>query len=335
MDVRLRIGGAHEFVSNKHLRKVCLKEREALGPEASRVMDIFRQYDEDGDGLIDYMEFENMLSKLGMGKCLGIFLKAADKNGDCQINYEEFLEWALCPVGHSKRSNMELMWPERSKNVIDRSSEDVSSDRKQVEEFGSELCLEDVERICRGSLPDGWPSHGLSVLNNMHARFPEYPVEGIVLLMQRNDFHGGKVMGAIRKTGSTEVETQRPGAMKIDGAFPAIYEVTNEAGMPVYEEGARAWSFRNMRDRKMEPAATMPHRQRFQLLEVRRGSEYGFCFGLIQYSRGNPGVKYWVDLGLETTSGLRTDVKNQHSFGHLTKDDLHFTDARRISAFGA
>jgi len=330
MDVRMRIGGHSEVVSNKHLRKISLQDREALGPEASRVMDIFRQYDVDGDGLLDYMEFESMLSKLGMGKCLAIFLKASDKDGDCQINYEEFLEWALCPVGHSRRSNMELMWPvKRSAGAVEKCHIEASV---EGEEFGRELCLEDVERICKGSLPEGWPSHGLSVLNNMHSRFPEYPVEGIVLLMARNDFHGGKVMGAIRNTGSIEVEVSRPGAVKIDGAFPATYEVTSNDGMPVYEEGARAWSFKNMRDRKLEPVGKMSRHQRFQLLEVRRGSEYGFCFGLIQWSYGKPGTKYWVDLGLETVSGLRTDVKKT-AFGHLTKDDLHFTDAQRISEF--
>lgn len=330
MDVRLRGDGNSETVSNKHIRKICFKEKEALGPEASKVMDVFRQYDQDGDGLIDYIEFENMLTKLGMGKCLAIFLKAADKNGDCQVNYEEFLEWALCPVGRSGRSHMDLMWPEkRPATAASKSSKSADDEAKQGEEFQSELSLQDVERICQGSLPEGWPSHGLSVLNNMHARFPEYPVEGIVLLMQRNAFHGGRVLGLIRAAGAVEVETVRPGAVKIPGAFPATYTVESNDGMPVYEEGAKAWSFKNMRDRKIEPFGYMNYGDEFELIEVRRGSEYGFCFGVVRLPAGPPGAKYWVDLGLEHSNDLRTDAHS--TFGKKTADELHFTEAKRVT----
>merc|ERR1719387_2645596 len=98
MDVRLREGGAPKGISPKHLRKVCMKEKEALGEDGYRVLEIFQTYDLDGDGMIDTFELEEMCKALGMGDILGRFLHGCDKNQDGQILYEEFLEWALSPV---------------------------------------------------------------------------------------------------------------------------------------------------------------------------------------------------------------------------------------------
>ena len=43
-------------------------------------------------------------------------------------------------------------------------------------------------------LPDDWPSHGISIVNNVRARFPNYPIEGIVWAMKRNEYIGGRVL---------------------------------------------------------------------------------------------------------------------------------------------
>jgi len=321
MSVRLRSGGgAVKAISNKHLRKVCLKEADALGPEARRMLEIFQQYDTDGDGLIDVGEFTGMIVSLGMGTgVVAQFLGSCDKDGDCQIMYEEFLEWALTPV-RAHKTRAELFFPEKRTTVV----QEVVEEDEGAADDDDELTLEDVEGFCKGSLPVGWPSHGLAVLNNMHARFPDYPVAGIVFMMTRNDFIGGKVLAAIRATGTPESDMMRAGAIKVSGAFPAMYQnVSGSGALPVFEEGSRGWSFHNMRDNKMNKVGRIERGEHFQVLEVRRGSEYSFCFGRIKWSVGR---NYWVVLGLEAHADWRPDRKTDAK-------DMSFSDALRLEGF--
>merc|ERR1719401_269226 len=99
---------------------------------------------------------------------------------------------------------------------------DVEEGDDALEGEDRELTEEDVEAEC-GPLPVGWPPHGIKIVNNMRARFPEYPLEGIVLHCRQQNFIGGQVMHAIRKTGALEVETG-PVAVKIGRSsdFPAL-----------------------------------------------------------------------------------------------------------------
>jgi len=336
MSIRLRNSGTTRAISCKFIRKVVLKEQEALGPDAHRVLQIFQDYDLDGDGLIDREEFEKMLNSLGMRKAvLAEFLFTIDKSRDAQVCYEEFLEWALSPV-KSNKTRMDLYWPEKKTDA-----ETVLVSEEEADDHDGELDMHDVERICKGDLPDGWPSHGLAVMNNMHARFPEYPLEGIVFMMARNDFCGGKVLAQIRATGAQENDAVRAGAIKIAGAFPASYQNQSAKGhLEVFEDCARGWNFKNMRDSKINAVARLESRATFKVLEVRRGSEYGFCFGRIEWAGGSRGVQkrgvnYWVVMGLESHGDLAPDqalrdASGQVTVGGLHASQLHFSDARRL-----
>eukprot|EP00932_Pfiesteria_piscicida_P017824 SRR837773.4702.p1 GENE.SRR837773.4702~~SRR837773.4702.p1 ORF type:complete len:324 (+),score=61.37 SRR837773.4702:80-1051(+) len=293
-------------------------------PTYNRVLKVFQQFDINGDGVIDRQEFEKCLAALGLAKaCLHTFLQNIDKDGDCEIQYGEFVKWALAPAGKATpKSRLNVYWPEQ--RDVDKSAVRVDAD---ADEPGrdSELTLEDVERILKEP-PEHWPEHGLTVLNNMHKRFPEYPVEGIIFMMRRQDFVGGKVMAAIRATGAKEVDIVPPSAVKVGspGAFPADYLVRSEAEpMPVYREGDKNWGFYNMRDRKCTPCGELLPGTLFKVLEVKRGNEYGFCFGRIEYKSGE---KCWVVLGLEVNRTHWTAADQQRS----TSVDLDFTDAERV-----
>jgi hypothetical protein len=67
----------------------------------------------------------------------------------------------------------------------------------------------------------------------------------------------------------------------------------------------------------------LAQRGKFNVLEVRRGSDYNFCYGMIEF--GNRPQPCWVVLGLEinvshwsTSDSLRSRV------------DLNYTDAERL-----
>merc|ERR1711970_585802 len=91
--------------------------------------------------------------------------------------------------------------------------------------------------------------------------------------------------------------------------------------MNVYEEGMAGWSFKNMRDNKVNAIGRISPHQRFEVNEVRRGSEYGFCFGRITWS-GKRGVNYWAVLGLEAHSDWRADQNIVRHGGEVVFDSL-------------
>jgi len=299
-------------------------------PQYNRVLKVFQQYDANGDGVLDRQEFEKCLLGLGLSKAvLGSFLVNVDKSGDMEVQYAEFVKWAMAPAGKkTKKNRMDVYWPEKTQEH--KEADEVDGDEHEEPALDVELTLQDVERICRESVED-WPPHALTVLNNMRHRFPEYPVEGIVWRMRKNDFVGGKVMAAIRSTGAKEVELVPPSAVKVGlpGSFPWTYQNRSyDKPLKVYNEGGKDWSFYNMRDSKIDPCGEIPAQGKFKVTEVKRGNEFGFCFGRIEYAGNAKDGTYWTVLGLEVnrthwTTNDQTRSKNC---------DLSYTDAQRCDS---
>lgn len=280
-----------------------------------RVLEIFQKYDTNGDGVIEVAEFRKCLECLGLAEsCLTTFLQSVDKEGDSAILYEEFCEWAMFPAEKSMKNRSDIHWPDPrtySSDSVERVGEDDDGLMEQ-----RELTGEDVERAC-GSLPDGWPDHGILIVNNMRARFVDYPVEGIVWRMRRNNFVGGRVIAAIRTTGAREVELVPPVATRIQpSSFPAEYRNrSTEKALPVYQQGGKTWNFQNMRDRKTAPAGNIAAGDKFQVLEVRRSGDYNCYFGRVDFGRSQTSKPCWVVLGLEVDASQR-----------------NFTEAERVLA---
>lgn len=291
--------------------------------ELNRVLEIFQKYDANGDGIIERREFLKCLKSLGLSEaCLTTFLASVDKDGDGEVQYDEFCEWAMSPGEKSMRHRVDVYWPDPSK--ASKYTPQIGDDDEAPDE-ARELTVEDVTQLCGGSLPDGWPSHGITVVNNMKARFPEYPVEGIVWAMRRNNFIGGKVIAAIRATGAREVEVVPPSAVKIGiDNFPATYKVrSREKPLAVYQQTSKNWSFQNMRDERMQPVGKIDAGGEFIILEVKRGSDYSFCFGRIEFpARSSP---CWVVLGLEVGVSHWTS-----SDACRSAMDLNYTEAERV-----
>lgn len=69
---------------------------EQVDEEADRVRDIFHLWDSDGNGFITKDELERVLVVLNPSftkKEFTKMMKAADKNGDGEIDYQEFVDW--------------------------------------------------------------------------------------------------------------------------------------------------------------------------------------------------------------------------------------------------
>merc|ERR1719221_1917213 len=84
------------------------RQREAGAP---RIVELFRQFDEDGDGTISRKELATLLHKLGPGLVttgeVDAIMQAADTTGDGLIQYEEFVEWLLGsdePTTHARKA---------------------------------------------------------------------------------------------------------------------------------------------------------------------------------------------------------------------------------------
>lgn len=329
-------GGMLRGFSPRNLQKVRAQDQNA-DPNVARIVAIFQANDVNGDGILDTVEFGHILKALGLPQSsVPQYLHFVDKDGDNHVSYEEFVSWALAPSGKAKAAQSQ---PPAVPSVPERLPEDPDDPGEEEEgDDYEELTLEDIERICRGQIRSSWPAHGVQIVNNMHQRFPEFPVEGIVLQMYQHNYVGGQVMAAIRQTGTPEVETVPPSAVRIGqpGAFPSFYRNRRnpeaqlggatgaDAGtLNVYEESGRNWSFKNMRDARLPSVGVIGRGQRFEVLEVRRGDEYGFCFGKI--SKGPPA--HWVVLGLEMNKNiLKRDSQ-------LSTDELQYSDAERISKF--
>jgi len=312
-----------------NLRKITPKED--ADPELERVMACFEKFDTNGDGIMDNEEFAACLKSLGLsGRLLQTFLSAVDKDGDGEVQYGEFARWALSKTSGKGQMNrldtLSGLHGDPLKKAVaeaaekaDDSDEDLDDDR--------ELTLEDIDELCKG-LPDDWPDHGLRVVNNVHARFPDYPLEGIIWQLKQNDYVGGKVIHAIRKMGQREVQdcaSSQGAKVNVKGAFPAWYKVRSlKPFLPVYEEAGRNWSLQNMRDGKLNPVGSIPQNGRFRVNEVRRGNEYGFCFGKIDFE-GRKHPPHWVVLGLSLEQSGSKGFRKRHA----SMEELEYTDAAR------
>lgn len=61
-------------------------------------MEAFKFFDRDGNGYITAYEFKQVMENLGEqlnSDEIDMMIHEADRDGDGQINYEEFIEW-LC-----------------------------------------------------------------------------------------------------------------------------------------------------------------------------------------------------------------------------------------------
>jgi len=327
MQVRLKPDEELVGVKPRYLRKVVVERHKAGEDEQmNRVLEIFQGYDTDGDGIIDGPEFEVMLNSLGLDQSVfHAFLASMDKNRDGLIQYEEFVNWAMEQPNKMHRKSLatklEVYWPQPSGDRVDI----VGADNEEPEEI-RDLTVEELERTV-GRLEDAWPPHAITIVNNMRHRFPEYPIEGIVFMMRQNDFIGGKVMHAIRLTGAKELEVVTPSTVRLrgSGSFPAEYRVRSpDEALQVYRQIGSNWSFHNLRDGQLTAVGSFAPRSHFRILEVRRGTEYGFYFGLVEFG-STSGYKHWVNLGLEmqTSSWLNNDR-------NLDVRDLQYSEAERI-----
>lgn len=74
-------------------------EEEARSATQKMIVDTFRTFDANGDGIITRCELASVLQLLDQArydeKTVDIVLGAADRNGDGLINYEEFVQWVM------------------------------------------------------------------------------------------------------------------------------------------------------------------------------------------------------------------------------------------------
>lgn len=291
-----------------------------------RVLQVFEGADSNGDGVLDVNEFERCLEGIGLGKEYVIaFQMAMDKDHDFEIDYAEFTHWALGTNAPGHRSRLDLYWPKKRQEPQPVDDDDADY---TIPEHDEELTEKDIVKILRRPLPDDWPSHGIAIVNNARARFPYFPVEGIVWSMKRNEYIGGRVLADIRSSGAKEVHPCRTTPLRASGeAFPAIYRNISPEGELFVYELSEDGSFGGMRDRKLPPLGIIPKGDMFTVYEVLRGAEYGFCFGRIKY-KGQEKPSTWVVLGLLVERG--SDWSMPDSERHPR--DLTFSDAERMNS---
>jgi hypothetical protein len=348
MHVRFPDGSVKAYAPG-NLQKVKVEADEELEPEAVRVLQLFQAFDTNGDGILDSTEFANVLNSIGLPvHMVPKFLSAIDKDGDNQVSYEEFIQWAMAKTPRMGKTRSEAMWPKAREvkhsgvaqrlSIAEQQNHDLPTDDTgehpvdkhaplpEDEDGFPELTEKDLERICNSHIPKRFPPHGLKVLNNMHHRFPEYPLEDILAEMRKHDYVGGKVMHAIRQSGTKEVESFSLAAVQLGppDAFPAIYHnrsPTNRGILFRYAQKDKDFSFRNLRAETLHPHAQIEHDATFQLYEVRRGAEFGICFG--RTSSGNNPL--WVVLGMEMAGPANLSGST----------NLDFTNAYRVTPYKA
>lgn len=301
-----------------NLRKILKKGDD--GELIEKIKDIFRSFDVNGDGMVDTDEMHTVMKILGLEAfSLDNFLDAVDKDGDGSVEYEEFVEWAMSPVDPRMQAATdaildEVCKPDAKKSGLVRAKTKRLEDEllgAQGEESvdTTELSLEELETQIETKLPPSWPEHGLRVVNNMRAKFPDYPLKNIMILMMEHNYVGGKVSHAIRLTATREVEVMQLASV-CPAEFPCAYQCLRQDGLQVFPEGCKDWSFKNLRDLKLydQWVGRINYGDKFTILEVCRGHDYSFHFGLIEFENHQPGAdpmaKYWVNLGLE----LHTDM---------------------------
>ncbi|XP_078694904.1 neo-calmodulin-like [Branchiostoma floridae x Branchiostoma belcheri] len=69
--------------------------KQVLTPDSQFVRETFIKHDKDGNGVLDKTELKEAIKSLGMvhnDKTIDLMVKMADKNGDGVIQYEEFVQ---------------------------------------------------------------------------------------------------------------------------------------------------------------------------------------------------------------------------------------------------
>jgi hypothetical protein len=236
MHVQLKDGQVKSFNPINLYKIKEFKAKETEDHQTDRIHDIFIQFDHDGNGHLDYAEMKKLVATLGLDeKHFNAFRLGIDKDMDFEVEYSEFVDWAMGKAEHSRKTKLEVFWPEK----IERSATlhtDSDSDSDVDVDHETELTMADVERLC-GKQGADFPQHGLQLINNMHRRFPEYPIQGILMQANENEWIGGKVIYCIRKLGAVEIEVVQPTSLNVfPGAFPAIYKVHGFEEMPVYKK---------------------------------------------------------------------------------------------------
>jgi hypothetical protein len=256
---------------------------------SSKVKGIFSAHDTNGDGCMDRQELARTLFDLKLDVCLiDKFMRAIDKDHDGLVQYEEFVDW-LVRTGGGGLLKSEATGP---------TGDDV--DEPDNVSGQPDLTLDDLKKAVGPDVDTKkWPDHVTRLANNMHDRFPDYPIEGLVWMMIKHSFHGGNVVQAIRETNPCEIEA-KPRAMS-SNSFPAKYRVRDDQkALDVYREEKTNWSFPLMRDGRIPAHGKLQRGQEFWVLEARSGVAYGSVFARIEYNQDyNPEHKYWTVLGLE------------------------------------
>lgn len=382
MHVKLNTGEVKAF-RPENLFDVNASKPKTPGAQAERITRIFRKYDTNGDGVIDIQELEGFLKALGLNVgCVQSFVRAVDKDGDGEIQYEEFVEWVLAEdpklpdlllpdgdsdlssrpstaglaraedeadgeapmgkqasgkeggqasgkdVGRAASSEQGSLLGTSGALAVSAAIDSDSCSQSDEEEWsgGKALKHEDLVRIC-GKLPGKWPENGVTIVNNMRSRFPDYPVKDIVRAMRENSFHGGEVMQAIRRTGSTELRVVRPVEVRFGksgrNAFPALYQVRRTGDeVQVYEQkDGREMNFDDLVKGRIQSVGTVKPGDRFRVLEVRRDHDRHIHFARIYFGT-KAEKRHWVDLGL--------DVGRTQFMTANQGTDLHFTHAERL-----
>ncbi|CAE7240783.1 unnamed protein product [Symbiodinium natans] len=293
-----------------------------------RVLEVFQSYDSNGNGVLELDEFERCLAGIGLGKeYITAFQLAMDKDGDFVVDYAEFSRWALgSEVPGTHKTRLELYWPQKGPKAA---AEHVDDD-DTVPDADVQLTEQDIERIIKKKLPEEWPAHGMKIVNNARSRFPNYPIEGIVWSMRRNDYIGGKVLADIRSTGAREVHVCQTTLLLANAqdTFPAVYRnISPEGDLFVYSSAELELGplFAGMRDRKLSAMGMIRAGELFTVYEVRQGIEYGFCFGRIKF-KGQENPATWVVLGLLIEpAGIKFTTKDRKP------EELTFSDAERVN----
>ena len=95
------------------------KLRQIIKSSSLTLDDIFKKFDEDGNGFISAIEFRNAIRKLNLGlssREIDLVMKRVDTNGDGKIDWKEF-------CGQFKTSNLDERLKERAKDKMARLKE--------------------------------------------------------------------------------------------------------------------------------------------------------------------------------------------------------------------
>lgn len=129
----------------------------------AKVMECFRRFDVDGNGMIERWEFKEVLQRLDdkgafTDEAIEMLFVAADADKDDRVNFEEMLRWIFCGDKHSTEFRsfaMPYSWEERLKRLAAH----LASSAVQVhgpaalEAVDARLSAEEVEKVFVDNVP--------------------------------------------------------------------------------------------------------------------------------------------------------------------------------------